>query len=541
MGYRRGRANRRSHAVSTGITIRDKRIVIFGLGHHGGGVASARWCVQQGGVVTVYDQQPQQALRASIAQLRGLPITLQCGTNDPIAIRAADIVIKNPAVPRTAPLLQEARHIETDLSLLLRHRLPKCIAVTGTKGKTSVTSAIDYALSQLGVSHATAGNIGTSMLSVVDTLASVKILVLELSSFQLGDVRFVHSFNARPGSSPPLSPPPSPPLFPAWPDVALCTNIYPDHLNYYPSMNEYIADKCVIAAHQQAEQWLILNGARTQRQYSKAFANSGTARVVTVCEDDNKASATKDTTETARVRHPRATDGEHVAEVLLDIAGDRSRHSLTTKALGGGVEYNLAAAYAALRCAGVLRSEPKALFRNWAGVAHRMEYIGETTHIRFLNDSTATIPDAVCSAISSLIAPIYLIAGGSDKNIALTPFVQIASSVKRLFLLEGSATARIIPLLKQAGRPYEGPFSSLRGAFAALITAVTANTAAAGTAATDTSAAGTSNATSAEKAVALLSPGCASFGMFLHEFDRGHQYRQLVTEYIDATEDGRHR
>ena len=560
----------RNRSVSRGVDIRDANVVIFGLGLHGGGVASAKWCATHGARVTVYDRRPARALGESIDQLRGLPIAVQCGDDNPMIIRAADVVIKNPAVPRATALLQQAQRIETDLSLLLRYRLPKTIAVTGTKGKSSIVSAIDYALSRLGVAHATVGNIGIAIPSVIDRLADIELLVLELSSFQLGDLAFVAAFNERRGhtAAAPFPPTPSSDALLSWPDVAVCTNLYPDHLDYYSSMDKYAADKCVIAAHQRRHQWLILNGRREQRRYTDMMIAAGNGQVVLVADGDTDNGgapvahgiARAHDTATARgaargsgvqnrirgsVRQVGEADGR---VAVVDMDGRQSRHSLQTAALGGAMEYNLSMAYAALRCAGIPTPPestvaahdatiPSAapLFGRWTGIAHRMELVGESVRIRFINDSAATIPHAVWSSIVTIKAPIYLIAGGSDKGIDVGLFVDIAVAVRRLFLLAGSATTRIVPLLRRAERRYEGPFASLAEAFAALTAAVDSD----GAAEAHTAMAANGDATAPDapakphrQAVALLSPGCASFGMFRHEFDRGQQYRDIVAAYL---------
>ena len=698
------------------INLRNADVVVFGLGHHGGGVAAAQWCVRHGARVTVYDRQPAHALRASIAKLRHLPIALQCGDNNPYAIRKADMVIKNPAVPRHTVLLQEAQRIETDLSLLLYHAMPKTIAVTGTKGKSSTVSAIDYALSQLGIVHATAGNIGVSIFDILDTLGGIDVLLLELSSFQLGDLVFVREFNrqkthmrqlsqqaahahadapaaqaggassamgtdanepaaqtggadsamgadahattahkdtapaahtdaAMPHTDTPAAhadahtdaamprtdtnattahkdtapaahadahtdaamPHTDTPaahaqtggadsamgadanepaaqtggadsaadvvsvISPQWPDVAICTNIYPDHLDYYSTMDEYICDKYPITMFQKHTQWLLLPGGITQTQCRNAFMQRTEAQVVLVGDELQRAisvaenarthadtattvradeAAVHTDTTTTRTGTPAVhTDAEMATSIAatVRILPDREnknniavyddgtieeQYALTTAALGDYNRYNLAMAYTALRCVGVLAAQKSQdIFCQWTGIANRMELVGESRNIRFINDTAATIPEATYRAIKGIDVPIYLIAGGSDKNIALDIFLNIADAVRDIFFLDGSATKRIVALFDTHQRPYQTPFSSLKDAFDAAVHAILRNTN------TDRQKNSTrtdnlSRSADACNAMVLLSPGCASFGMFKHEFERGQQYRELVAQYL---------
>ena len=129
----------------------------------------------------------------------------------------------------------------------------------------------------------------------------------------------------------------------------------------------------------------------------------------------------------------------------------------------------------------------------------------EREGVRFYNDSAATIPEAALEAVSAFDAPIHLIAGGTDKNIDFSPFAQIGRRVEGLYLLEGTAAEAITAAVARGGRRAPvGPFSSLEEAVHAAAKAARRGE------------------------IVMLSPGCASFGMFQNEFDRGRQFRELV-------------
>ena len=165
---------------------------------------------------------------------------------------------------------------------------------------------------------------------------------------------------------------------------------------------------------------------------------------------------------------------------------------------------NLLAAGLAAYCFGQNASTIEERLARFPGLEHRLELVRELRGIRFYNDSAATIPEAAAAALESLPGPLFLITGGTDKALDFGPLARAISRVRAVFLLAGSGTEKLRVLLEAAGSPYQGPFDSLAGALGQALTAA--------------SAGGT----------ILLSPGCASFGMFLNEFDRGRRFKGLV-------------
>ena len=141
---------------------------------------------------------------------------------------------------------------------------------------------------------------------------------------------------------------------------------------------------------------------------------------------------------------------------------------------------------------------------SYPGIPHRLEHVATIEGVRFVNDSAATIPDAALAGVVSFSETVHLIAGGSDKGLAVEPFVEIRRSVGSLHLLEGTATARIASRIAGEGLQFCGPYPSLEHALAGALAAARPGD------------------------VVLLSPGCASFGMFANEFDRGDRFRALV-------------
>lgn len=169
----------------------------MGLGLHGGGLNSALFFARQGANVTITDLKNADQLASSVTQLKDYPIRYVLGKHEPEDFTKADLVIKNPAVPDTSPFLQMAIKagvpIETDLSIFLRENAHRgansslIIAITGSKGKSTTSSAIFHGLKQLYPKARLGGNITISPLSFLDELTSgqgesAAPVVLELSS-----------------------------------------------------------------------------------------------------------------------------------------------------------------------------------------------------------------------------------------------------------------------------------------------------------------------------------------------------------------------
>ena len=209
--------------------LRGKKATVMGLGLNGGGLASARFLAECGASVTVTDMKSASDLKDSIAALSGLPIRFVLGKHEFDDFAQADLVVKNPAVRPDSPYLLASRAIETDISLFLRFAASPIIAVTGSKGKSSVSSAIHHVLSSSGRTAFLGGNITVSPLSFLGRCTRDTPVVLELSSWQLADMRGLGVLK---------------------PEIAVVTNIMPDHMNRYNSMEEYVADKRLIYADQ---------------------------------------------------------------------------------------------------------------------------------------------------------------------------------------------------------------------------------------------------------------------------------------------------
>lgn len=460
-------------------TLRGARVTVMGLGLHGGGIASARFLASAGAQVTVTDLRGPEVLAPSLQALENLPIRFVLGKHEMDDFVHADFVVKNPAVKRDSPYLQAARHIETDISLFLKFTDAPLIAVTGSKGKSTTSSAIYHCLRKAGLPAFLGGNITVSPLEFLHDTAPETPVVLELSSWQLGDLRGTGLLK---------------------PKVAVLTTIVPDHLNYYGSMESYVYDKREIYRGQDQDDWTVCNA---DQDWGRSFASETRARVLWYASRPFEGLLP----DGAHGGWLESDSSSHSASVLGFGNFDTERELLVpaqVRTPGMHQKKNLLAAAVALRAFGIEASVIADAMADFPGVPHRLEHIATIDDVQWYNDSAATVPDATIAALESFSQPVVLIAGGSDKNSDFEDLARHMIKAKRIILLKGSGTDRLRPLLDQLGIHTEDPCGSMHEAVRQ---------------AAETATAGD---------VVVLSPGCASFGLFLHEFDRGDQFRKEV-------------
>ncbi len=449
----------------------------MGLGLNGGGLASARFLARSGAIVTVTDMKDESALADSIAALEGLPIRYVLGGHELGDFRSADLVVKNPAVRPDSPYLLTAKAIETDISLFLRLSPSPVIAVTGSKGKSTVSSAIHHILSTSGLASFLGGNITLSPLSFLDGCDPRTPVVLELSSWQLADLKGMGILKPR---------------------IAVLTSIMPDHMNRYSSMEEYVADKRLVYADQDRSCHTLCN---RDDPWGRSFASETRGTVLWYADAfTGLPGAWLEPDPSSRGFY--SGESEAAAEEILPrallVPGRHQRKNLLAAALACRV-YGLSAAKVSSSAA------------TFAGVEHRLERFAEKGGIAWYNDSAATIPQAVAAAVDSFDGPLILITGGTDKNLDFAPARQAYAKAKLVVLLAGSGTDKLKPLLEEDGLPLAGPFDDL------------------------SSAVGEAMARAEPGDTVILSPGCASFGMFVHEFDRGRKFKDVVRDLLSRS------
>ncbi|MDR2768588.1 MAG: UDP-N-acetylmuramoyl-L-alanine--D-glutamate ligase [Treponema sp.] len=443
----------------------------MGLGLHSGGLESARYLALGGADVTVTDLQDEKTLAPSIAGLEesGKRIRYVLGRHEMEDFSRADMVVKNPGVKIDSPYLAAAKRIETDISLFLAGAgAIRLSAVTGSKGKSSTASALQWILEAAGRPSFLGGNITVSPLSFLNRLEPGCDVALELSSWQLGDLALCGAAIK--------------------PRVAVVTAILPDHLDRYESMEAYVADKRLICRHQDRSDALI--SAADDRW---GFFSQSAARPLPCFAAPPEGSAAGGWLDENGRGLVRLRDGDEVLELLPPRTKSPGRHQ----------KQNLLAAAMAACELGVAPAVIRGALGNFPGIEHRLEWFYEKDGVTFYNDSAATIPEAAAAAIGALPAPVA-VCGGTDKNLDFRPLAEAAKKAAALILLEGTGSDKLIPLLRADGVPFRGPYGDLERAVEAAFQAAKPGNS------------------------VVLSPGCASFGMFLNEFDRGRRWKAAV-------------
>ena len=468
--------------------IKNKNVTVMGLGLNGGGEATVRFLLKHGANVTITDMKTKEQLESTIKSLENdssldtskIKYTLGCHNIEDF--KNADVVIKNPGVKIEGnKFLAEAKQIETDISMFLHFTKAPIIAVTGSKGKSSTVSAIHFGLSQAGFTTFLGGNITVSPLTFLEKTNEDTPVVLELSSWQLADLRGRKLLK---------------------PYISLITKIVPDHQNWYGNMESYVADKKLIYADQDHNQYTICN---YDEDWGKIFASETKGKVLwySTAPYQNKENFSKAV----------YFDENHVG-YLVKSPTETVKILENTIVPGFHMKQNILNACLVLHLMNVEDAKITSIMEKYPGIEHRLENFFQTqigsTKINFYNDSAATVPDATAAAINAFENPPVLIAGGTDKNLDFTPFAENAHKAKAIYLLSGSGTDKLLPLLKEKNIHIQGIFDSLDELLLELKQDLE------------------KSANFTENENVIFSPGATSFGMFKNEFDRGNQFKSKV-------------
>jgi UDP-N-acetylmuramoylalanine--D-glutamate ligase len=453
--------------------ISGKKVLVMGLGLQGSGMAAARFAAQQGAQVRVTDMKTAEVLAPSIQALNGLPIEFILGQHREEDFIWADIVIRNPGVSRNSPYLQLAqRHgarIEMEIAFFFLACAGRIIGITGTRGKTTTSALLYEIVRASGAKTVLGGNVaGVETLSLLPQIDKETQVVLELSSWQLEGLAS-HAIS---------------------PAVAVMTNVYPDHLNTYDSMEDYAQAKANIFRYQSASDLAIFN---YDNPWTRRFGEEARAH-------------TWFTSMQLGGSFPRAAEAGNKGVELLDpfiftqtlLAG---RHNLE----------NILLATTTARLLGISDEVIGSVVRQFRGVTHRLEDVRVVNGVRYINDSTSTTPVAGRVALEAFDAPIVLVAGGNTKHLPLEQWpATIVSRCRDVVLLEGSGTDELLPAVRDEVQR-QGVNDPIRGVFASFEQAMNASV-----------------ALTRPGDVLLFSPGFTSFGMFLNEFDRGDRFIAYV-------------
>ncbi|MFZ5797371.1 MAG: UDP-N-acetylmuramoyl-L-alanine--D-glutamate ligase [Thermodesulfobacteriota bacterium] len=382
------------------------KCVVIGLG--ASGLAAVRFLREQGLRVSVSEARPAESLAANDLTLLGeLGVDWEAGGHRAEFFREAELIVPSPGVPLDLPVLRAARErgatIAGELAIAAGYLRAPVIAITGSNGKTTVTSLIGHLLRSAGRETFVGGNIGTPVLEYLRGSRPAEAIVLELSSFQL---EIGGAFR---------------------PDIALLLNLTPDHLDRHGGMAGYVAAKRRIFVNQKAGDWAILGGDDPLVMAEEVATGATVFRFGATpgCE--------------ARVN-------EQGVLLSLEIGGRKieEEYDLQATTLASIINrLNAAAAILAVRVFGCAPEAIRAGMADYEPPAHRMALVAERDGVRYVDDSKGTNIGAVAAALASSGKRVILIAGGRNKGSDFRPLAESVRRHVRHLILIGEAAAQM--------------------------------------------------------------------------------------------------
>lgn len=389
--------------------LRGKRVVVFGLGTLGGGVASVQYAVAKHAQVTVVDAQPASALRKSLRTIHSLPVRLLLHFPKGKQLPDADVVITNPGIPPNHPALRYARksntRITNDLALFRDVSTNPLIAVSGTKGKTTVATWLAHLLGKRTI---LAGNLQRSPLGILRAFDGKTPVVLEVSSFQLEHCDV-----------------------PLQQKLSIVTNLFPDHLNRHGTMRAYAKVKATLF-HHSANPVILPLDSEWQR-----YAPRPTGHKVywTSLKPHRRAHAWLQNGWVMLRQSQRKMQVLRLAHLQnADLATQRNA---VTTALAG-------------KLLGLPLSAIRHGLRTFPGVPQRFETVRIFKQRTFINSTTATNPVSAALAIQSVHGSAVAIVGGMNKDL---PMQVLAKTLKKhhakVVVLAGNASVALLRYLPE--------------------------------------------------------------------------------------------
>ena len=406
-----------------------------------------------------------------VSTLRKWDIPFEQGGHSEQLVLNADEVVKSPGIPSTAPLVRkleaQGTRIISEIEFAARYDSAKKICITGSNGKTTTTTLIHYLLKNAGLNVGLGGNIGKSYAMQVAT-EKHDYYVLEISSFQLDNAYDFH------------------------PDIAIITNITPDHLDRYDhKMENYVKAKFRITRNLGPEDFFIFDSddAITIEHLSKIVLR---ARMLPFSQQK------------------KVVPGAYLEEGKIKFSTDEKENEsevyLKELALGGKHNiYNSMAAALAAKASGISDEVIRDSFKSFSAIEHRLEPVMSIRDVLYINDSKATNIDSAWYALECQTKPVVWIVGGTDKGNDYSVLADLVKQKVKAIVCMGVDNKKIHEAFEgMVGR--ENICDTLS--------------------AEDAVRAAAKFAESGD--VVLLSPCCASFDLFKNYEDRGKQFKEAV-------------
>ena len=443
--------------------LRAKRIAALGIGVSNRPLI--RMLLEYGLSVTACDKTPREKLDDEVLELERMGAVLHTGEGYLDELEA-DVIFRTPGMrpdlPQIACLTERGSVLTSEMEVFFEVCPCRIIAVTGSDGKTTTTTLIAKILEHAGKKVWIGGNIGQPLLPRAKEMVETDIAVVELSSFQL--MTMTRSA-----------------------DIAVVTNLAPNHLDVHRSMEEYVAAKENVYLHQSADGKLVVN---MDNAITNTFAEKAKGRVE---------------------KFSRFAVPEHGVYLRDDVVyrdGRKIMDAADIKIPGvHNIENYMAAACAVEGLAS--DADIDAVARSFGGVEHRIELVRELHGVRYYNDSIASSPSRTIAGLRSFDRKVILIAGGYDKHVPFDVLGPEVCAHVKLLILCGATAEKIRAAVENApeyapGKPEIITVQSLEAAVAA------------------------ARAHAEAGDIVTLSPACAAFDQFKNFMVRGARYKELV-------------
>lgn len=452
--------------------IKGRKTLVLGAGKSG--ITSAKFLAERGAIVALHDRKEVETWSDAARSLKeSHNVGLIGGQIPSWLLDQIDLVVISPGVPtNTIPAKYVDRkdgEVIGEVELAYRFMKGRIVGITGSNGKTTTTTLIGELLKNSGIETQVGGNIGTALITLTETSTENSWTVCELSSFQLETI-----VDFRP-------------------NVAMCLNVTPNHMDRYDFFSDYAAAKHRIFMNQTADDVAILNA---DDEITASWAKGLKANIVMF-------STAKELDEGLFLRGDDLVCRANGKEKVLT-----TRKEMTLRGIHN-VQNVLAGLAAGLAC-GASPDSMRETIANFKAVEHRLEFVKEIENIKFYNDSKATSVDATLKALEALSdgqGKIVLILGGRGKNAPYQPLAELIKENVRKLILIGEDADNI---------------ESQLGSFAEIIRATTMQDA------VEKSFKSAENGDSV-----LLAPACASFDMFGSYEERGKVFKEAVLDLTD--------
>lgn len=421
--------------------------------------------------ITVLDQKNEEDMKPEIIKkVKDSNVNLITGKDALKKLIGFDIIFRSPSCrPDTEEIVKEIQRgaiLTSEIEMVLKLCPGKIIGVTGTEGKTTTTSLIYAIVKESGKKCFLGGNIGKPIFAQIKDMSEEDIIVLELSSFQLMNV--VNS-----------------------PEIAVVTNIYPDHLNVHKSYEEYRETKENIFKYQNEKGRTVLN---YDNEYTREFSKHCNGKVIFFSSKEK-------------------LDNGYIydnSDETIKYCEDGVRRHIIKKSdikLRGIHNYeNICAALAATSGLVDVDTQVKAI-KEFTGVEHRLEFVKEINGVKYYNDSIGTSPASTIAGLKSFSENIILLAGGSDKGLDYDEIGEVIAQKVGTLILTGPTSEKIETATKKA----------LNGKQLQIFYCTNMN-----------EAVHVAKETAKRGDVVLLSPASASFDLYKNFADRGNKFKEIV-------------